>query len=124
MLNDMLCIYITAQDEGPHIQVYSDCEEFISISAYSDEYIKIYSELCEGIIISSHNCSEHIIINSDFTLGMTIYSSYVCHIDTSGYLIIENMFGDTDPPIPITIFISDNFYNEIKVESNLDWIIK
>lgn len=124
MLNDMLCIYITAQDEDHHIQVYSDCEEFISISAYSDEYIEVYSELCEGIIISSTDCSEHIIINSDFTLGMTIYSSYVCHIDTSGYLIIENMFGDTDPPEPITIFIIGNSYNEIKVNTNLDWQIK
>lgn len=124
MLNDMLCIYITAQDEDPHIQVYSDCEEFISISAYSDEHIEVYSELCEGIIISSTDCSEHIIINSDFTLGMTIYSSYVCHIDTSGYLIIENVFGDTDPPEPITIFIIGNSYNEIKVNTNLDWQIE
>lgn len=124
MLNDMLCIYITSQDEDPHIQVYSDCEEFISISAYSDEYIEVYSELCEGIIISSTDCSEHIIINSDFTLGMTIYSSYVCHIDTSGYLIIENMFGDTDPPEPITIFISNNFINSVTVYSDSDWTIK
>lgn len=120
---DALCIYITAQDEDSHIQIYSNCEEFISISAYSDEYITVYSELCEGIIISSTDCSEHIIINSDFTLGMTIYSSYVCHIDNSGYLIIENLAGDTDPPEPITLFILKNSYNEIKVQSNLDWII-
>lgn len=120
----MLCIYITAQDEDPHIQVYSNCEELVSISAYSDEYITISSELYEGIIISSNDCSEHVIINSDFTFGMTIYSSYVCHIDTSGYMIIENMFGDTDPPEPITIFIIGNSYNEIKVNTNLDWQIK
>ena len=114
MLNDMLCIYITAQDGDHHIQVYSDCEEFISISAYSDEHIEVYSELCEGIIISSTDCSEHITINSDFTLGMTIYSSYVCIINNEGYLFI----------IPEEIRITPVFtHPSIEVLSNLDWEI-
>lgn len=120
---DSLCIYISSEDSSSHIIIYSDCNDFINISATSDDTITINSELVEGIIISSADCSEHIIINSDFTLGITIYSSYVCTIDNEGYLIIENLAGDTDPPEPITLFILKNSYNEIKVQSNLDWMV-
>lgn len=111
---DSLCIYISSEDSSSHIVIYSDCNDFINISATSDDTMTINSELVEGIIISSIDCSEHIIINSDLTLGMTIYSSYVCIINNEGYLFIE--------PEEITITPAIT-HPSIDVISNLDWEI-
>lgn len=111
---DSLCIYISSEDSSSHIIIYSDCNDFINISATSDEFITIDSTLTNGIIISSTDCSEHIQINSDFTLGFTIYSSYVCTIDQNGYLEIE----------PDTVYITPAIpYGIIDVFSNIDWEI-
>lgn len=111
---DALCIYISSEDSSGHINICSECNEYINISATSDDFIIISSNLYEGIIISSEDCTGHISIDSDFTLGMEIYSSYVCIIDKSGYLFI----------IPDQITITPVFQHpEIEVVSNIDWEI-
>lgn len=114
------------------IHVSSDFTNGIFV--YSDtDLIIVDSNLDNGIIVDSHStgkidvCAvyepEEIDVSGFALDPMLVYSSYVCTITKDGYLIIENMFGDTDPPEPITIFIIGNSYNEIKVNSNLNWII-
>lgn len=115
------------------IHVSSD---FVSgVFVWSDtSLIQIDSILDNGIIVDSNSVGEidvsavyepSEIDVSGFSLDpMVIYSSYVCRITRDGYLIIENMIGDTDPPEPITIFISNNFINSITVYSDSDWTIK
>lgn len=105
------------------IFVSSMQDKFVSIWSDNDGFMNVESESTGGIQVESHCDLSGFDISSFGISGIDVYSSYVCHIDNSGYLIIENLAGDTDPPEPITLFILKNSYNEIKVLSNLDWII-
>lgn len=105
------------------ILVSSTQDGFVSIWSDNDEFMNVESESTGGMQVESHCDLSGFDISSFGISGIDVYSSYVCHIDNSGYLIIENLAGDTDPPEPITLFILKNSYNEIKVLSNLDWII-
>lgn len=113
-----------SSDNNCVIVIDSDCYNNIFVNSESNEYIEIQSDCTNNIYVYAIYEPSIIEINTDVEDPIIIYSSYVCTISRDGYLIIENIQGDTDPPEPIFIFISNNFVNSITVHSDLNWIIE
>ena len=119
----MLCIEIQCEDVSEHIRVQCTCDDTIQIRSESEELARVWSDLAEQIEVFAEDASEHIIIDSDWTPSIEIWSSFVCSIsEGEKYLILKNL-NKTNPPEQLIVFISDKFTNSIDVISNLNWDI-
>ena len=96
-------------------------EGYCGIDIYSDggSDINVWSELYQGIDVSSECVSDSIEINSSYSLNMDIYASYVCEI-RGGYLYLQEM-GNVEP---VHIFVYDYMDIDVNVFSDMNWEVK